>query len=77
MIAWTRASNFAVKPLAPVAPAEVSYSLIFLLGAGAAGVVGSARFVFLFVAGVAGVFGAARLCPALPPAPAPSKKMKL
>ena len=34
----------------------LSFSFIFLLGAGAAGVVAAARFVFLIVAGVAGVF---------------------
>ena len=38
-----------------------------MLGAGAADVVGAARFVFLLDAGVTGVFGAARLGP--PPAP--------
>ena len=61
-----------MTPIASAAPGEVSYSFIFLLGAGAAVVVGAARFIFLLVAAVAGVFGAARLSPAPPPAPAPA-----
>jgi len=35
--------------LAPTAPNEVSYSFVFLLDAGAAGVLRAARFVFLSV----------------------------
>jgi hypothetical protein len=60
-----------VMRVASAAPPEISYSFIFLLGAGNAGVVGAARCVLLLIAGVTGVFGARRLVPALPPAPTP------
>jgi uncharacterized membrane protein YedE/YeeE len=49
------------------APVDFFYNFVFFLGAGAAGVVGAARFVVFFLSA-----GATRLGPAPPPAPAPT-----